>query len=97
MICKKVENMVNIIAVLTSFGAIILSSLGTPAFSQEVDLIEINSGNSTLDNNLPKFYDCIDEAIDSSKDTQKDPYFENEPTKNEVITCYDNIFLIQLE
>jgi hypothetical protein len=92
MVDKKVKNVVTTIAVLTSFGIMIISNLDNPSFSQKVDLIEINSGNSTLDNNLPLFYDCIDEAIDSSKDTQ-DPYFENEPTKNEVITCYDQIFL----
>ncbi len=36
------------------------------AYSQAVDLIEINSGNQSLDSGLPAFYDCIDEKIDET-------------------------------
>lgn len=74
------------------------SIAGTPlhtekAYSQAVDLIEINSGNQTLDSGLPQFYDCIDEKIDSSKGDDEDSYFEKEPTKHEVKSCYDEILL----
>jgi hypothetical protein len=63
------------------------------AYSQAVDLIEINSGNQSLDSGLPAFYDCIDEKIDESKGAEEDDYFEKEPTKNEVKTCYSEVLL----
>ena len=74
------------------------SIAGTPpqthkAYSQAVDLIEINSGNQTLDSGLPQFYDCIDDKIDSSKGVEEDSYFEKEPTKHEVKSCYNEILL----
>lgn len=74
------------------------SIAGTPlhpdkVYSQAVDLIEIDSGNQTLDSGLPQFYDCIDEKIDSSKGAEEDSYFEKEPTKHEVTSCYNEILL----
>jgi len=63
------------------------------AYSQAVDLIEINSGNQSLDSGLPAFYDCIDEKIDESKGVEEDDYFEKEPTKNEVKSCYGEVLL----
>ena len=62
------------------------------SFGQAVDLIPIQTGNATLDNGLPEFYDCIDEKIDLSKGVEEDPYFEKEPTKHEVTTCYNEVF-----
>ena len=62
------------------------------AYSQAVDLIEINTGNESLDQGLPVFYDCIDEKIDESKGVEEDDYFEEEPTKNEVKICYNEVF-----
>lgn len=62
-------------------------------YSQDVDLITIQSGNVTLDNGLPEFYDCIDEKIDESKGVEVESYFEKEPTKNEVKTCYKEFLL----
>jgi hypothetical protein len=61
-------------------------------YGQAVDLIPIQSGNSTLDKGLPEFYDCIDEKIDESKGVEVDSYFEKEPTKHEVSTCYEDVF-----
>ncbi len=74
------------------------SIAGTPlhtdkAYSQAVDLIEINSGNQTLDNGLPLFYECIDEKVDSSKGVEEDSYFEKEPTKHEVKSCYNEVLV----
>ena len=74
------------------------SIAGTPlhtnkVYAQAVDLIEINSGNQTLDSGLPQFYDCIDDKIDSSKGVEEDSYFEEEPTKHEVKSCYNEILL----
>jgi hypothetical protein len=53
-----------------------------------VELIPLNSTNSTLNEGLPIFYDCIDEAVEQSVNVQEDDYFKEEPTKNEVVTCY---------
>jgi len=74
------------------------SIAGTPlhkdkAYSQAVDLIEINSGNQTLDSGLPLFYECIDEKVDSSTGVEEDSYFEEEPTKHEVKSCYNEVLL----
>jgi len=74
------------------------SIAGTPlhtnkVYAQAVDLIDINSGNQTLDSGLPQFYDCIDDKIDSSKGVEEDSYFEQEPTKHEVKSCYNEILL----
>jgi hypothetical protein len=65
---------------------------GNILYGQAVDLIPIQTGNATLDNGLPEFYDCIDEKIDLSKGVEEDPYFEKEPTKHEVTTCYSEVF-----
>ena len=65
---------------------------GKVSFGQAVDLIPIQTGNATLDKGLPGFYDCIDEKIDESKGVEVDPYFEKEPTKHEVTSCYNEVF-----
>ena len=65
---------------------------GNVSFGQAVDLIPIRTGNATLDQGLPGFYDCIDKKIDESKGVEVDPYFEKEPTKNEVTSCYNEVF-----
>ena len=62
------------------------------SYGEAVPLIPINTGNVTLDKGLPVFYDCIDKKIDNSKGDEADNYFEKEPTKNEVITCYNEVF-----
>ena len=62
------------------------------SFGQAIDLIPIQTGNATLYKGLPGFYDCIDEKIDQSKGAEVDPYFEKEPTKHEVTTCYNEVF-----
>ncbi|MDF0682500.1 MAG: hypothetical protein P0116_16200 [Candidatus Nitrosocosmicus sp.] len=63
------------------------------SYGQAVPLIPIHTGNVTLDKGLPVFYDCIDEKIDNSKGVEADSYFEKEPTKHEVTTCYNEVFL----
>ncbi len=62
------------------------------SYGEAVPLIPIQTGNVTLDKGLPVFYDCIDEKIDNSKGVEADNYFEKEPTKNEVTTCYNEVF-----
>ena len=58
-----------------------------------VELIPLNSTNSTLNEGLPIFYDCIDEAVEQSVNVQEDDYFKEEPTKNEVVTCYHKVLI----
>ena len=65
---------------------------GNVSFGQAVDLIPIRTGNATLDQGLPGFYDCIDKKIDESKGVEVDLYFEKEPTKHEVTICYNEVF-----
>ena len=84
--------------VFSAFMITVSNTAGTPlhtdeVYSQAVDLIEINSGNHTLDSGLPQFYDCIDEKVDLSKGVEEDSYFEEEPTKHEVKGCYNEILL----
>src|ERR1044072_8057665 len=62
------------------------------SYGEAVPLIPINTGNATLDKGLPVFYDCIDKKIDNSKGDEADSYFDSEPTKNEVTTCYYEVF-----
>ena len=63
------------------------------SFGDSVPMLRIHSDNKTLDRGLPHFYDCIDNAVDHSLKTQKDPYFKSEPTLNEVLKCYDKTFV----
>ncbi|HKR74093.1 MAG TPA: hypothetical protein VJR94_08280 [Candidatus Nitrosocosmicus sp.] len=81
--------------VFTLLTMMIVATLGQVhiTFGQAVDLIPIQSGNTTLDKGLPEFYDCIDEKIDASKGVEVDSYFEKEPTKHEVSTCYSEVFI----
>jgi hypothetical protein len=58
-----------------------------------VPLIPINSGNSSLDNDLPKFFSCIKKAVKESVNAQEDPYFKTEPTKEEVVKCYHDVIV----
>jgi hypothetical protein len=58
-----------------------------------VELIPLNITNSTLNEGLPIFYDCIDEAVAQSVNVQEDDYFKEEPTKNEVLTCYYKVLI----
>src|SRR6187551_826053 len=75
-----------IVMIATSFIQVNIS------YGEAVPLIPIHTGNVTLDKGLPVFYDCIDKKIDNSKGVEEDNYFEKEPTKNEVTTCYNEVF-----
>lgn len=61
--------------------------------AQEVPLIPLTSGNVTLDTSIPRFNECLEDAIESSKNINDDSYFEKEPTKDEVFKCYETIFM----
>ncbi len=80
--------------IITAFTALLQFGSTNLAFSQAVDLLPINTGNVTLDGSLPVFYECIDEAVDASENApHQAPYFEDEPTKNEVRACYQEVFI----
>ena len=55
--------------------------------------LQIHSDNSIVDRCLPRFYDCIDNAVDHSVKKQKDPYFRTQHTLNEVLKCYYETFV----
>ncbi len=61
--------------------------------ADSVKLLRIHSDNSTLNHGLPKFYNCIEQAVKHSVNKQKDSYFKTEPTKNEVIKCYYKVLI----
>jgi len=74
-----------------------LISLNSTAFNdargQAVPLIPLTSGNVTLNTGIPKFYECIEDEIDASKNVNDAPYFKKEPTKDEVFKCYGATFM----
>ena len=82
--------------IILSLSAICLSQLdfdSFQAYAQEVPLIPIQSGNATLDQGLPVFYDCLDNVVDESFSEQEDNYFKHEPRKAEVVECYYETFV----
>jgi hypothetical protein len=87
-----VTKVTGIFAVLMVVGAFALSQTSTVgiAFAEAVPLIPINTGNSILNNELPLFYDCIEEAVDNSLSSTEPNYFKKEPTRAEVRGCYED-------
>jgi hypothetical protein len=81
------------IAGLSQIGGI-LNSTNMAAWAQAVPLIPIQTGNATLDQGLPVFYDCIEEAVEESFSEQEPNYFHEEPTKSEVNDCYYDVFVV---
>ena len=86
---------------LLSAGTAGLSQIGgifngtnLAAWAQAVPLIPIQTGNATLDQGLPVFYDCIEEAVEESLSEQEPNYFHEEPTKLEVNDCYNDVFVV---
>jgi hypothetical protein len=80
------------IAGLSQIGGIFNSS-NLAVWAQAVPLIPIQTGNTTLDQGMPIFYDCIEKAVDESYSEQEPSYFHNEPTKAEVNGCYYDVFV----
>jgi hypothetical protein len=80
--------------VLTTFTLTLHFGFTNLVFSQAVDLIPLKTGNETLDSSIPFFYGCIEKAVDLSENApQQAPYFEDEPTKNEMRGCYQVVFI----
>jgi hypothetical protein len=80
------------IAGLSQIGGIFNGS-NLAAWAQAVPLIPIQTGNTTLDQGMPIFYDCIEKAVDESYSEQEPSYFHDEPTKAEVNGCYYDVFV----
>ena len=70
------------------------SSSNLTAWAQAVPLIPVQTGNGTLDQGIPVFYDCIEEIVDESYSEQEPSYFHDEPTKAEVNDCYNDVFVV---
>jgi hypothetical protein len=90
------RNLVTIFSLSTIAVAFFISPNGSglnDTMGQAVPLIPLTSGNITLDSGIPKFNECIEDEIEASKNVNDDPYFEKEPTKNEVFKCFEGIFL----
>jgi hypothetical protein len=88
---NQLNNMVYVITIVPSFGLLLSLNFINSAFSIAVPLIPINTGSSDLDNNIPNFFSCIHHAVHSNQHISDiSPYFKHEPTKNEVIDCYNN-------
>lgn len=87
-----VTKVTGIFAALMLIGAFSLSQTTTIgfAFGKAVPLIQINTGNSDLNKELPLFYDCIDDAVDNSLSGTEPNYFKKEPTRAEVRGCYED-------
>ncbi|HEX5892456.1 MAG TPA: hypothetical protein VFY41_06310 [Nitrososphaeraceae archaeon] len=82
----------NILAIVIAL-TLITAEISFVNLALAVELIPLNSTNSTLNEGLPIFYDCIDEAVAQSVNVQEDDYFKEEPTKNEVVTCYYKVLI----
>jgi hypothetical protein len=87
-----VTKVTGIFTVLMVIGAFALSQTPTVGivFGEAVPLIPINTGNSNLNNELPLFYNCIEEAVDNSLSRTEPNYFKEEPTRAEVRGCYED-------
>jgi hypothetical protein len=81
----------NILAMVIALA--VIAQVGFVNWVLAVELIPLNGTNSTLNQALPIFYDCIDKAVEQSVNVQEDAYFKDEPTKNEVVTCYNKVLI----
>jgi hypothetical protein len=81
----------NILAIVIALA--VIAQIGFVNLVLAVELIPLNGTNSTLNQALPVFYDCIDKAVEQSVNVQEDKYFKEEPTKNEVVTCYNEVLI----
>ena len=81
----------NILAIVITLA--VIAQIGFVNLALAVELIPLNGTNSTLNQALPIFYDCIDKAVEQSVNVHEDKYFKEEPTKNEVVTCYNEVLI----
>lgn len=89
MSINKVKNMIYIITIVTSFGLLISSTVINSAFSEKVVVPKPHTGNNKLDSNIPHFFSCINGAVKSNQNKNVAAYFKHEPTRNEMIGCFN--------
>ena len=90
---KATTAIISIIATILTLSIVLQMGFANIAQAVAVKMLPINSSNATLVKDLPKFYSCIKKAVKESVNEQTDPYFKDEPTKNEVVGCYNHVFL----
>jgi hypothetical protein len=79
------------IAIVLSIASVLFQTgFANLALAIAEPLLPINTGNTNLDDNIPKFFSCIKKAVKQNVDIQ-DSYFKHEPTKDEVIKCYHDV------
>jgi hypothetical protein len=82
--------MLYIITIVTSFGLLLSFSYVHSAFSKAVPLVKIHTGSSASDSSISHFFSCVHHAVHSNEGKSGiSAYFKHEPTKNEVIDCFD--------
>jgi hypothetical protein len=79
-----------IATVLSIASVLFQTGFANLALAMAEPLLQIDTGNANLDNNIPKFFSCIKKAVKQNVDVQ-DSYFKHEPTKDEVIKCYHDV------
>jgi hypothetical protein len=84
------RTILSIATVLSITSILLQTGFVNMALAIAEPLLPINTGNTNLDDNIPKFFSCIKKAVKQNVDVQ-DSYFRHEPTKDEVIKCYHDI------
>src|SRR5215212_8792500 len=81
---------------LSAFSILIVVSIALASnvnvdksFAERVPLLPINSTDSQLNEDMAKFYSCIEDAVENSQSDEEPHYFKDEPTKTEVALCYN--------
>jgi hypothetical protein len=59
------------------------------SFAEKVPLLPINSTDPQLNDDMAKFYSCIEDTVENSESDEEPHYFNDEPTKTEVALCYN--------
>jgi len=81
---------------LSAFSILIVVSMALAlnvnvhkSFAERVPLLPINSTDSQLNEDMAKFYSCIEDTVENSQSDEEPHYFNDEPTKTEVALCYN--------
>ena len=81
---------------LSAFSILIVVSMALAlnvnagkSFADRVSLLPINSTNPQLNEDMAKFYSCIEDTVENSQSDEEPHYFKDEPTKTEVALCYN--------
>jgi hypothetical protein len=82
---------------LSAFSILIVVSLALASstdvdksFAEKVSLLPLNSTDSQLNKDMAQFYSCIEDTVENSESADEPHYFNDEPTKTEVASCYSD-------